>query len=229
MNIEKFALFGLLIAVISYLLGSLSFSIILTKLYKKGDIRSYGSGNAGMTNVLRTVGKSAAVYTFVLDFVKCAASVLIGYFIFKNLCQAQGIDIAYANFGKYIGGFACMMGHIFPIYYGFKGGKGVVTSCAMIAFVDWRVFIFVIATFIISFIIKKTVSLSSILAALMFPVATFFVTYICDYQTKVGLSYLIAVTSIALLVAVVVVVKHKDNIKRILNGTEKPIFSKKNS
>lgn len=225
----KFVLCGLLIAVISYFLGSINFSIILTKIYKNDDIRNYGSGNAGMTNVLRVVGKKAALYTFIFDFIKCVISVLIGLFIFTRLCQSADVNMEYANFGKYIAGFACMMGHNFPIYFQFKGGKGVVTACAMIAVIDIRVFVFVIATFIISFLIKKTISISSILAAIMYPIATFFVTYLCDYINKavVGLGYLIAVTAISFVIALTVIVKHKDNIKRILNGTEKPIISKK--
>lgn len=222
-----FVLWGILVAVVAYFLGSVNFSIILTRLYKQDDIRNYGSGNAGMTNVLRVVGKKAALYTFIFDFLKCVVSVLIGLFVFTTLCKNLYVNMEYANFGKYIAGFACMMGHNFPVYFNFRGGKGVVTACALIAVVDWRVFIFVIATFGISFLIKKTISLSSILAAAMYPIATFFVTYFLDYRVSVELDYLIAVTAISLLIGLTVIIKHKDNIKRILNGTEKPIISKK--
>ncbi|MFI3325498.1 MAG: glycerol-3-phosphate 1-O-acyltransferase PlsY [Clostridia bacterium] len=222
-----FVLWGILVAVVAYFLGSVNFSIILTRLYKQDDIRNYGSGNAGMTNVLRVVGKKAALYTFIFDFLKCVVSVLIGLFVFTTLCKNLDVNMEYANFGKYIAGFACMMGHNFPVYFNFRGGKGVVTACALIAVVDWRVFIFVIATFGISFLIKKTISLSSILAAAMYPIATFFVTYFLDYRVSVELDYLIAVTAISLLIGLTVIIKHKDNIKRILNGTEKPIISKK--
>ncbi|MFQ7750130.1 MAG: glycerol-3-phosphate acyltransferase, partial [Eubacteriales bacterium] len=141
----------LLAAVAGYLLGSINWSIILTRLFKhKEDIRKYGSGNAGMTNVLRTVGKVPAILTFVGDFVKCVAAVLLAYLIMYLAFFLLGLPVSYelVKAGQYIAGMACVMGHIFPVYYGFRGGKGVVASAAMIALLDWRAFLLVIGTFL---------------------------------------------------------------------------------
>jgi glycerol-3-phosphate acyltransferase PlsY len=232
--LQDFALPGIIVAVVSYLLGSLSFSIIFTKVFEHNtDIRSLGSGNAGATNVLRSVGPKAALFTFIFDFAKGAASVLIGRAVFQYFCgglAASPLVIEQAaRYGGYIAGVVCVIGHIFPLYFGFKGGKGVLTSAAMIALIDWRVFIIVISIFIIMLIVTKIVSLSSMVAAASFPVTNFLLTYFLDYRggnTAVTLSYVIATTVIALVLAVILIVKHKSNIERIKNGTEKKISVK---
>ena len=118
-------------AVAGYLLGSINWSIILTWFFKdKEDIRKYGSGNAGMTNVLRSVGKLPAVLTFAGDFLKCVAALLLSQAFVAWLAPAS---VEFYDVARYVAGMACVLGHIFPIYYGFRGGKGVVTSAAMIA------------------------------------------------------------------------------------------------
>lgn len=228
--IKDFILPTLLVAVVSYFLGSLSFSIIFTKLFNHNtDIRSLGSGNAGATNVLRSVGPKAAIYTFIFDFAKGAASVVIGRYVFLYVGGLVGAPQLVSQYGAYIGGVLCVVGHIFPVYFGFKGGKGVLTCAAMIALIDWRVFIIVISIFIILFLITRIVSLSSIVAACSFPVATFLITFFADYRAgtssvgPVSLTYVFATTAIALLMAVILTVKHKSNIERIKNGTEKKL------
>ncbi len=228
--LKDFAIPSVLVAVVAYLLGSLSFSIIFTKLFDHDtDIRSLGSGNAGATNVLRSVGAKAAVFTFIFDFAKGAVSVIIGRYFFQYIGTLVGAPAVTMYYGAYIAGVFCVIGHIFPIYFGFKGGKGVLTSAAMIALIDWRVFIIVISVFIILLLITKIVSLSSIIAAAMFPVSTFIITFFIDYRGggsaagPVSLSYVLITTAIALLMAVILIVKHKTNIERIISGTEKKI------
>lgn len=223
--------------VIAYLLGSISFSIIITRLSdNNADIRTMGSGNAGFTNVLRSVGKKAAIFTIIFDFLKGVISVLIGWFLFSTIKMGDYnalLQNEVISCGKYIGGVSCMFGHIFPIYFGFRGGKGVVTAAALLAVADWRIFFLSIATFALVFIITKTISRASILSALLLPVYAFVVTYFFDYLPSQNLSkrhtfsYVIIATSCMLLVAVTVIVKHKDNIKRILAGTEKKITLKR--
>ena len=150
-------------AVAGYLLGSINWSIILTWFFKnKEDIREYGSGNAGMTNVLRSVGKLPAVLTFVGDFLKCVVALLLSQ-AFVALLAPESVE--FYDVARYVAGVACVLGHIFPIYYGFRGGKGVVTSAAMIALTDWRVFLLVLLTFAIVFAIKRIVSLASVVCA----------------------------------------------------------------
>lgn len=224
----------ILVAVLGYLLGSVSFSIIFTKIFKKDDIRKFGSGNAGATNVLRAVGKKAAALTFIFDFVKCAIAVIVGTLVLSAVCVDKGVSLDLAKIGTYIAGFSCVIGHMFPLYFGFRGGKGVVTTTAMMAMIDWRVFLCVLAIFALVFAWKKTVSLGSIIAAGVYPIFTFLITYLLDYQNspvsshgEVTMNYLIAVTVISALTGAVVIIKHHSNIKRLIEGTEKPISFKK--
>ena len=156
-----------LTALAGYLLGSINWSIILTWLFKdREDIREFGSGNAGMTNVLRTVGKKAAVLTFVGDFLKCVVALLLSQ-AFVALLAPESVE--FYGVARYVAGVACVLGHIFPIYYGFRGGKGVVTSAAMIALTDWRVFLLVLLTFAIVFAAKRIVSLPEAAVSLTAP------------------------------------------------------------
>ena len=146
-NFEALILPLLLVAAAGYLLGSISFAIILTRVFAHEDVRSHGSGNAGATNVLRVAGKKASALTFLCDFLKCALSVAIGYYALHFICLANGIDPVLARLGMYAAGFCCIIGHMYPLYFGFRGGKGVVTAAAMILLLDWRVFLICFAFF----------------------------------------------------------------------------------
>lgn len=217
-------------AAAGYLLGSINSSIIFTRLFKnKADIRDYGSGNAGMTNVLRSVGKAPAALTFVGDFLKCVAAVLFAWLV-VSVC---GISGEWVKICQYTAGVACILGHIFPVYYGFRGGKGVVTSAAMMALLDWRVFLMILGTFMLLFVIKRIVSLASIVCAALYPVYTFLITYFLDFSTGASgegcsLFYLLFVTGASLFVGCTVLLKHRSNIKRLRSGEEKPVvFGKK--
>lgn len=217
-------------AVFAYLLGSISFSIIITKLVtKKEDIRTMGSGNAGFTNVLRSVGKGPAVFTIVFDFLKGVLSVFIGGLIMSTIMVGNQPSAELISYGKYLCGICCMAGHIYPVYFGFKGGKGVVTAAALILMVDWRVFLVVIAAFLVVFLITKIISISSIVSSVVFPAATFGFTFFADYLARGGFSitYVVIDTVFALGIGIFVIAKHKQNIIRLLNGTEKKITAKK--
>lgn len=224
-----------LTAVIGYLLGSISFAILLTRLFAgKADVRNFGSGNAGATNVLRVAGKKASALTFVLDFLKCGASVLIGYCILYYVCSKHAIMPEMAKLGMYAAGFMCIIGHMFPLYFGFRGGKGVVTTAAMMLILDWRVFLICFAVFCILFAWKKTVSLSSIVGCGLYPFVTFAVTYFLDCKDSplhmggtLPFGFVIVATVVAGLIGLTVIVKHRANIKRIIAGEEKPISFKK--
>ncbi len=225
------ALSLLLCAVEGYLFGSVNSSIILTRLLKKGDIREKGSGNAGMTNMLRSVGKLPALITFIGDFVKCVAAVLLAL----GIMTWAGMGGELLPVGRYAAGLCCVLGHIFPLYFGFKGGKGIVTSAAMILMTDWRVFLLIIATFLVVFILKRIVSLASIVCAAMYPVYVFLSSFFLDftgspYSGNAGhsLAYLLFVTVVALFIGVLVLWKHRSNIGRLRRGEEKPVaFGKK--
>lgn len=217
-------------AVIGYLLGGINWAIILTRIYRRGDIRDQGSGNAGMTNVLRSVGKLPALLTFAGDFIKCVAAVLMSqlamYLMFLALLDvAPGAE--FYHIAKYAAGTGCVLGHIFPLYYGFRGGKGIVAAAAMIALADWRVFLLIIATFGVLFLWKKIISLASVSCAALYPVYTFLVVFLVDFR-KWGCPvwYLLAVTGVSLFIGALVLVKHRANIGRLIRGEEKPIVGK---
>lgn len=212
--------------VIAYLLGSISFSIIITSRTLNKDIRTMGSGNAGFTNVLRSVGKGPAVATILLDFAKGLLAVVIGGALFSTIDISSIPHTEIISYGKYIAGFACMLGHMYPIYYGFKGGKGVVTSFALMAVVDWRVFLMCLATFFIVFAISRIVSVGSLAFAGLYGVYTFIMTYFVDYLPSLQtaephtIGYVVIATVFAFGVGIVIIVKHKSNIVRLINGTE---------
>lgn len=220
-------------AVIAYLLGSLNFAVILTRKSKK-DIRTMGSGNAGFTNMLRSVGTGPAVLTFVFDFVKGALAVAIGWWIFSGVAAADGVTLSeYTTYGRYLAGLFAIIGHMFPVYFGFRGGKGVVTTAAMMAVVDWRVFLMVISTFLIIFFCTKIISLGSCACAALYGVYTCIATYFFDYLPHLGqpecfrFRYVILSTIAATLIGLLVIIKHKDNIGRLFRGEEKRITPKK--
>lgn len=214
---------------VAYLLGSINTAVIVTKIFTKGgDIRMMGSGNAGFTNVLRSVGKVPAILTIVCDLLKSVVAVLIGGWIFAMLSSGMPDSEAIVRLGKYLCGFFCILGHSFPAYFKFKGGKGIVTAAGMMLVADWRVFVMIVATFLIIFILSRIISLASIICACMFPVYTFINCFFFDFLIfKFPGWYVFACVVTAFMIAVFVVVKHSSNITRLIRGEEKKITAKK--
>ena len=209
------------IAILSYLLGSLNFGVILSNKLKKDDIRNYGSGNAGTTNMLRKYGKGYAFLTIVGDMLKVVAAAFIALKIIEYTPQTLnevGIDVSIDRniFIKSFAGFFCVVGHIFPCFFKFKGGKGVATAGGMVFVVDWRIALILLAVFIIVVAFTKYVSLGSIIMALLYPVLMF------------AFHRSIALTVIAAVFTLIVVIAHRGNIKKLLNHTENKITDKKN-
>lgn len=217
----------IIIAIEAYLLGSLSFSIIVSKGIYKKDIRAFGSGNAGMTNILRTFGKKAAALTITGDVLKGTFAVLIARMIFLNSPVTMELNHAFNMFGReiyfsnnlymeiglYIAVAGAFLGHMFPLYFGFKGGKGVsVIAGAMIAVTPITLLIALSIFFVIVFS-TKIVSLGSIIAP-----PTYIIWTLCQV-------YITQTVSVPNLIAAVVfpsaiIWSHRTNIKRLLNGTE---------
>lgn len=169
-----------------------------------------------------------AIFTIVCDALKCVVAVIIGWLIFSTIpADSQILSNEFGNCGKYIAGIFAILGHSYPVYFHFKGGKGVVTAAALIASEDWRVFIAVIAAFLIVFACSKIISLSSITAAALYGPFTFLATFLFDYPNGYSLGYVILSTVAALIIGIFVIVKHKDNIKRLMRGEEKKITAKK--
>jgi len=206
----------LLTAVAAYIIGSISFSIIITRIFAKTDVREHGSGNAGTTNVLRTAGKLPAALTFLFDFLKCVAAIYFGLFLFQ-LFNPQNID---ATVIKFVAGLFCLLGHIYPLYFGFRGGKGVVTTAALIFMISWQCFLIAISIFILMALLTRLVSLSTIVAASSLPVTM----YVVMWLTKND--YMIVNTLFALVMTIILIIMHRSNIRRLLNGTEHKIGEK---
>ena len=209
----------ILIAIIAYLIGSINFSVILSKKMAGFDVRQKGSGNAGTTNMLRSVGKKAAAITLICDILKGVVSIgiaiLVGY-----LFNAQNKSILVQ-----IAAIAVVIGHTFPIFFGFKGGKGVATSLGVLIMTNWQIGLICLVFALVLMVLTKMVSLGSCAAAVLFPVLTLFINtnYTVLSESKSGKVYLIY----SILLAVIVLFNHRSNIKRILNGTENKVGSKK--
>ena len=222
-----------IIAVLAaYLISSVNTSIIVTRIVMHKDIRTMGSGNAGFTNVLRCVGKAPAIVTFVGDFLKGIISVLIAMLLMMNVSgdKAQ----IYQGYLMYIAGLFAVVGHTFPIYYKFKGGKGVVTSFAVMLMTDWRTLICALVIFAVFFLISHIISLCAVINFSLYTFSAFLWRFL-DYKGITSASspfgqptlpFVIFSAVIALLIGVLVLVRHKENIKRLLNGTEKKIKAK---
>ena len=224
----------LLSVVFAYLLGSVNFSVTYTKLVKKQDIRTMGSGNAGFTNMLRCVGVVPAIMTFVFDFFKGAASVFAAKLLFGTLDMGDVVlKSEYVYYGMFLAGLFCVVGHSFPVFFKFKGGKGVVTTAAMMLVIDWRYMLLVLGTFLIVFIISRIISLGSICAGLSMGPWNWFIMYNFVYKPSLdtdmphNLSFVIITTALAVAVAAFAIIKHKDNIVRLIHGEEKKIKAKK--
>ena len=210
-------LLAILIAgIIGYFLGSCNFSIIIVKIMTGKDIRELGSKNAGLTNTYRCAGKTCALLTLAGDVLKGVFAVAFSMMC-ANLLKAgfkPDNDVLYIG---YIAGISAIMGHIFPIYYNFRGGKGVLTSAAAFAMIDIKVFLAIFAVFVVILAVSKYVSLASIFSAVLCPVAVFAMSFVVD-NCSIGKSILY--TALSAVMAVTVIWKHKSNIERLIAGNE---------
>lgn len=198
----------------SYLLGSISFAIIITKGFIKKDIRDFGSGNAGMTNVLRTVGKFPAVLTLIGDMGKAVLAIYLSRYFFSGLTFPNAAQV-----GMYIGGLFVLLGHIYPVFYNFRGGKGVLTCAGIFCVLDWQLCLLAILIFIAVAFISGYVSLGSICAMASAPISTlvFGLTIRAD---TLATSAVLWQTFFVFFIASISILLHKENIKRLLNHTE---------
>ena len=197
--------------VIAYFLGSINFAVIFANAFLKKDVRELGSGNAGTTNVMRTAGFLPGALTFVCDALKGFAACFIGKMLFIH-AYPDTIPWIYV---AYMCGVACMLGHIFPIFFGFKGGKGVATSVGIFAVCCPIAIVIGLTVFALMVLLTKIVSLSSLIATVTV-ISLSIVFY--NFDANIALP---AVLSISM--GVIVFLKHKDNIKRLVKGEEKKI------
>lgn len=194
---------SIIVAVLAYLIGSFSSAYILGRVLENKDIRAYGSGNAGATNAVRVFGKKIGAMAFILDVLKGIFAVYVGYKIF-------GYD------GKLIAGFFVVIGHNWPLFFKFKGGKGIATSFGVLLSIHWPTAVLTLMIFIIVAITTKYISLSSILSAFAAPIVILIVKR--PFDSKFFL--------MTLLLAILAILRHRSNIKRLLEGKEYRIGEK---
>lgn len=198
-------------AIISYLIGSINLSILISKIVSGKDIRESGSGNAGATNMLRTMGKKYAIITLVIDILKGVVAMLIA-----NAAISLGAD----DVTRYVAGVAVVLGHNFPVFFGFRGGKGVATSLGVVLLLDWRIGLGVLIFALAIMAISKYVSLGSIMAAVAFIIAQTIVMAVTDSFDAIRFICV-------LILGGLLIVRHRENIKRLMKGEENKLGSKK--
>ncbi len=207
---------------IPYLLGSFNFGLIISRKKYNDDIRTHGSGNAGTTNMLRTYGKRAAVLTLLGDMLKAALAVGFGYLIadINTVAAHPGIDGSVAlveHYGAAIAGLFVMLGHMFPVFYKFKGGKGVATSGMVVLMISPISFVICFSIFAIIVLGTKFVSLASCMGMIFYPIIL--------SAFSAGRNFTAQAT--AVLMATLVVFMHRENLKRLYNGTESKLYFSK--
>ncbi len=205
-------------SIIAYLIGSISFSVIYTKKFAGFDVREKGSGNAGSTNVLRTAGKGIAILTLICDILKgvvaIAIALLIGVIVKADdrtramLVQAAGVLV--------------VIGHTFPVFFNFKGGKGVATSLGVLLMINWKIGLICLTFALIIMAITRIVSVGSIAAAILFPVLCLFLN-----QNFLVESFHFGYIIFGLIMAAIVIFNHRENVKRIIEGKENKLSFKK--
>ncbi len=208
----------IIMAILAYAIGSVNFSVIISKKMAGFDVREKGSGNAGSTNVLRTVGKKAAAITLVCDILKGVVSVLIALLVGKIAGDSANSAIVVE-----IAALAVVIGHTFPIFFGFRGGKGVATSLGVILIVNWKIGLICLVFALALMALTRMVSLGSISAAVLFAVLTIFIrdSYIG------GINFDFSFIIFGILLAALVIFNHRSNLKIIINGTENKLSFKK--
>ena len=204
----------IIVGIVAYLIGSISFSVLISKKMVGFDVREKGSGNAGATNMLRAVGKKAAVLTLLCDALKGVVAILFAILvgaISKNSDKSLLVQIA---------GILVVVGHTFPVFFGFKGGKGVATSLGVLLMTNWKIGLICLVFALVLIVLTRMVSMGSMGAAILFPVLTIFIN--TNYTVSDGSKYFVYSVILALIVAF----NHRSNIKRILNGTENKLSFK---
>ena len=209
----------IIVAIVAYLLGSISFSVIISKKMAGFDVREKGSGNAGSTNVLRTVGKKAAIITLICDVLKGVIAILIAFLVGK---MVSGLDNALLI---QLAGVFVILGHTFPVFFRFRGGKGVATALGVLLMTNWQVGLICLVFALILIALTRMVSVGSIAAAILFPVLVLFIdqSYIVSTSGWNNWSYFIY----SVIVALLVIFNHRENLKRLFSGTESTISFKK--
>lgn len=188
-------------AIVAYLLGSINSSIIISKLFSQSDIRNHGSGNAGATNTLRVLGKKAAALVVIGDGLKGVLAVLAARYVAHALSEGSAAE--------YIAAVFVVLGHVFPVFFGFRGGKGIMTSIAVVFTLSPSIGAILVVIFVVLVLLFNYISLASVISALCFPILVLI-------MESGDILYMVC----ALIIAIIAVVKHHTNIARLVKGTE---------
>lgn len=218
---DSWAALGIAVLV-GYLLGSVNWAILITRWFTHKDIRSFGSGNAGATNVLRSQGTLPAVLTTVGDLAKSVFATWLGGWLLTNVHLADSaFDVQTLTLiGRYVAGLCCIIGHVLPIFYRFHGGKGVLTTLGMFLVADWRIALMCLTLFIAIVAVSRLVSLGSVVAIGYGPLLVFVLHVWVD---EMSAPMVVFTTVMTAAVAAIIVIKHADNIKRLAAGKERRI------
>ena len=192
----------LLVMLLSYFFGCFNGSFMVSHFIIRDDVRKHGSGNAGLTNFYRTYGAKYALLVIACDMGKTVAACLLGSFFFRCL----GWD---GTLGTLLAGLGCELGHIFPVFYGLRGGKGILSGGVLVWMLDWRIGLIAWGLFVLLWLLTRYVSLGSITATASMPVTAFFVFHHDPL-----------LTGLCAVVAALVIYCHRENIRRLLHGTE---------
>ncbi|MEE0944079.1 MAG: glycerol-3-phosphate 1-O-acyltransferase PlsY [Clostridia bacterium] len=218
-------LIGIVVAIAAYLIGSINPSIIISKTLAGSDIRTSGSGNAGATNMLRTYGKKMAIATLLLDVLKGVIAVLIARLLDELfLCHIATTDAFSTHIVgslPYIAGFFVALGHNFPVFFGFRGGKGVATGLGVLLSLNWQIGIICLVIAISIMAISRYVSLGSVIGAGLFPILLLAFSLGSGEIDVFSLFFAIGL-------AALIIARHHSNIKRLIHGEENKLFAKKN-
>lgn len=213
----------IVIAMIGYLIGSINMSIILSKLMGKGDIREHGSGNAGTTNTLRTLGIIPAILVLLFDIFKGVLAVLICQVITTISLDMTVVDLELGlEYATLVSGFAVILGHNFPIYYGFRGGKGIATSLGVIITIEPTIGITCLLFGVLLILASRMVSLGSVFAAFLYPVLV--ITHGEAFSDNFEFKYMFPYFMFSCCLAALAICRHKTNIRRLLDGTENKLW-----
>ena len=196
---------ALLTAVIAYFCGCFNGAVIVSKYILRDDVRTHGSGNAGLTTFYRTFGGPLTLVVILTDVFKAIVAIWVGMFLFRQMIANEVLVVALS---KYWAGLFCLLGHMFPCMFHFKGGKGILSGGAIAIMIDWRIALVVWGGFLILAILTRYVSLGSCWAGASFPFATWFV-----YHNVV-------ITVLGAVIGLLILYMHRGNIKRLLTGTE---------
>ena len=209
----------IVILMIGYLIGSVNFSVLISKKVAGFDVREKGSGSAGTTNMLRTLGKGAAVVTLILDILKGVVAIYVAILYGNLVSKLANIQINNAILVQ-IAGIFVILGHTFPIYFGFKGGKGVATALGILLTTNYQIGLICLVFALVLIILTRMVSVGALGAAILFPVLTLFLS---KENFIISGNYLVY----SIIIALIVIFNHRSNIKRLLNGNENKISLKK--